>query len=321
MPKLTMTDLAVDEYLTNLIIANIQDAKGYACQRVFGKVPVDDDTGKYWKFTRDDLFRTDAKQRAPGTPYTRKTLGLGNSTFSLTNWGLEFPLPDEFRKKRKSPLANDGIAVRALAQDLLIRREITFKEAFLVASVWASDKTGGVDFTKWNLAAADIVGDVLGWGDTIKTNSGKRPNVGACSSDVWRTIKNDPDIVDRVKHTSKEPVTEEIVARLFGVEELVVMDAVQNSAQEGAAISMGFIMPTCFLLTYRNPNPDLYEPSAGYLLSWNDFDEIQEASENGAPGVFTYRDEPTKSDIYRAEMYHGMIVSSSDCGLLALSVI
>jgi hypothetical protein len=321
MPKFTLSDIAANEVLTSISVANIQDAEGFIAARC-GYVPVDEETGRYPVFSRDDLLRPDTKQRRPATRFARKAFGVDFSgTYACKQWGLEFPLADEFRKTRKSPLADDRASVGILTQDMLITRELQFMAAYFTTGVWGTDVAGTTDFAKWDTAQADIIGSILSWSDTVKKASGRRPNHLRITPDVWRIVQNDPDIIDRVKHVSKESVTPDLVASLCKLKDVLVADAVYNSAQEGAAFSGAFVASKQALLSFEPDSPDLMTPSALYCASWTEFDIVREMTNQGAGAMFMYRDEPIKSDIYRGVSYYAFIIPSKDCGLFANNVI
>jgi hypothetical protein len=124
--------------------------------------------------------------------------------------------------------------------------------------------------TYWSdYANSDPIEDVEDAKETILKNTGYMPNVLVLGYQVWRKLKNHPLFIDRIKHTSSESITKEIVARYFEVDEILVAQSIKNSGKEGAADSMGFVFGKSALLMYRNPSPGLLEPSAGYTFVWN----------------------------------------------------
>jgi hypothetical protein len=50
-------------------------------------------------------------------------------------------------------------------------------------------------------------------------------------------LMDNADIVDRIKYTSQESVTEDLLARLFNVDRVLIMAGTYNTAAEGATAS------------------------------------------------------------------------------------
>ena len=61
-----------------------------------------------------------------------------------------------------------------------------------------------------------------------------------------------------------------MLAQLFGVEKIVVLKSIMNSASMGADEEMQYIGdPNAFLLAYATNAPSIDEPSAGYIFTWD----------------------------------------------------
>jgi hypothetical protein len=89
-------------------------------------------------------------------------------------------------------------------------------------------------------------------------------------------LRNHPDVVDRIKYTQGQPVSEEILARLLGIERVLVAAGVKNSAQEGLANSSDFIAGNNALLVYAAQAPSLMTPSGGYTFVWSGYTGAQD---------------------------------------------
>ena len=65
-------------------------------------------------------------------------------------------------------------------------------------------------------------------------------------------------------------MTENVLAQLFGLDEVVVAKAVHNAAPIGAEDDLRFICdPNDALLVYTTSAPSIEEPSAGYTFTWD----------------------------------------------------
>ena len=101
------------------------------------------------------------------------------------------------------------------------------------------------------------------------TNTGYVPNTVIMSYKVFSALMDNADIVDRIKYTSQESVTEDLLARLFNVDRVLIMAGTYNTAANGATASYSQIGDRDALVCYTPANPGLIVPSAGYTMVWN----------------------------------------------------
>ena len=80
--------------------------------------------------------------------------------------------------------------------------------------------------------------------------------------------------MERVKYGGSTPnpatVNQNVLAQILGFEEVQVLEATYNKAEEGQEDDMEFICESDgALLTYTTKNPQLDEPTAGYIFTWD----------------------------------------------------
>jgi hypothetical protein len=82
-------------------------------------------------------------------------------------------------------------------------------------------------------------------------------------------LKDNDDILDRVKYSERGIVTEDLLAALFGVKEVMVAGAINNTALEGATANYARVFDAeSALLAYVPDNPGLMVPAAGMMFSF-----------------------------------------------------
>lgn len=327
MPGPNLTDLTVNAVLTNISVAYANEVEGFAHHRVFPIIPMDEEQGFYFEFERADMFRIDTQRRSPGGRSARKKFNLNQKTIQLEQYSLEAELPDEHRTTKDSPLADDSATTEVLTHDMLMKRELDWVNTYLNTSSnpWTvSVQAGTTDFVKWDAASPTIIADVKSWKRLVKLECGRNPNVMTMAEDVWNVVSEDPDIVDRIKHTSSEPVSIELVARLFEIDELIVMSAIQNTAQEDVAATFtgaDFVSEKIGFF-HRPKSPGKRTLSAGYTYSWTPFDSVRaDVGNSGGAAIFQYRDEEHEQDIFRGKMYMQQALVSPHAGMIANDVI
>ena len=269
MPQPTPSDVHVDAILTNLSVAYIQRAEAFIASRIFPVIPVEKQSDKYYTYTKGDWFRDEARRRAPATESAGSGYGLSTASYSCDVWALHKDIPDQVRYNADAPINLDREATQFLAQRMMLRLEKQWVSDYFGTGIWATDKTGGTDFTKWSdYAASDPVTNIEDAKETMLSTTGYMPNTLVLGYQVFRQLKNHPDIIDRFKYTSAQNITAELLARVFEVDRILIATAIENTAREGAAVSMAFTHGKKALLCYVAPSPGLLQPSAGYTFSW-----------------------------------------------------
>lgn len=323
--RYTQSDITADQLLTEVSIAYYNDNRDGFAHTIFPSVPVDEETGRYFEFSRDELLRTDAQKRRPKSPFARKDLGVTQRTYTCEQTALEIPLGDEESGTAASPLDEQAMAV-ALTEDLVISRELDFWSTYITptSGVWGAYEDGSNDFVQWNAnTGTRILQNVDAWHDAVKQGCGFKANTILMSKDVFNAARNDSAVKSAIfgGGTVGAPslITASLMAQIFDVDRVVVADAVYNSAAEGLSYSGGFFGTERFWIGYVSPTPSKLSPSAGYSFSWTGLDSID--ANSGLGGIERYRDETIRSDVFRGTTYYAHEVVASGAGLLAFDVL
>lgn len=335
MPQPTRSDVHVNRPLTNVSIAYIQRNQDFVADKVFPIVPVMKQSDRYFVYTKDFWFRTQAEKRAPATESAGTGFHVDNTpTYFADVWSVHQDVDDQTRANADEPLDLDRDATLFVTQQLLLRREIAWTQKFMAINTWQGYKPGGsaadanissgAPFDgQWDTTNSNPMSDIDFLKQQIKSQTGMLPNCLVVADDVFFALRNNAAVLDRIKYTQRGIVSEELLAALFGVEKFLVASAVLNTAQEGATGSnpaggsFGFLVKNQFLLVYANPAPSILQPSAGYIFSW------QGLFGAGAQGnrIKTFRMEQLEADRIEGEMAFDMHQVGLDLGVLGVSVL
>ena len=308
MAQPTANDVHIDAILTNISVAYIQDQNAFVASKVFPTIPVEKQSDKYFVYTKGDWFRDEAQLRAPATESAGSGYNLTTATYNTQVYAFHKDVDDQVRANADNPLNPDRDATSFITQRMLLRQEIQWASEFFTTSVWATDST---PTNLWNdYTASDPIGDVETAKATILTSTGFLPNTMVMGYDVFRQLRNHPDIVDRVKYTSAENVTEDILARFFGVDRILVARAVKNTALEGAATSMSSIVGKNAALYYVAPSAGILTPTAGYQFAWRGVSDGMGAN----IGITRFRMPELRADRIEAQMAWDNKVIAADLG-------
>lgn len=303
-------DVHIDSALTDLSIAYRQDMPPVS-DRVFPVVRTDKQSGKYFIWDKADLWRNNARLRAPADLFARIKLGLSNDTFYASQYGEEYVIPDETAVNADSVINLERAGTQVINDNLALVKDVAFATDFMKTGVWGVDKVGTTDFVKWNDATSDPSGDVLEGRRVLKRAVGGSAStklVGVMGSIVETKLINHPDAIDRIKYTKAATINEVrgILAAWLGLDELHVVDREYTTSADGAATStFAPVVDDDLLIVAVPTSPGIDVPAAGYTFVWNE-------SGRGDMYVESYREEKIKSDIIRGVTYfdHKLVVAA-----------
>lgn len=267
MAQPVRSQVHVDTPLSNISIAYMNDS--YIADQIFPLVPVDNQSDKYFIFTKDFWFRNSVKRRGPNGTYAEGGFELSNTNYECINKGLQFPIPWETVQNQDAALDMEVDGAEWLAQQFMLDRESALATKIMDATAWTTETTLSGTSQWSDYANSDPIGDIETGREAVKKLIGRYPNTLVMGAEVWDKLKFHPDLLDIYKHTEKAILTKALVAAIFdGIDRVVVGDAIINSATEGATFDGGYIWPKNALLLYVPASPGLRVPSAGYTFVW-----------------------------------------------------
>lgn len=282
MPQPTYNQVHSPTPLTNIAVAYMQDDASYVADKVFPVVPVAHQSDLYYIWSKADFFRNNARKRADATESAGSGVNLTTDSYRCDVWALHDDIGEQARANQDPSVDLETTTTEWLMQQLLISRDLNFATTYMTAGVWGTTVTGTVatvDAThtiQWSDDAnSDPFTDIANGQTTVLQNTGKKPNVLVLGWAVYQALRKHPLVIDRIKFTMKADaadITPALLAAAFAVEEVVVSEAVYNTAHEGQAAAMSFIVGKTALLCFRPKAPALRIPSAGYIFAWNGLD-------------------------------------------------
>ena len=265
MPQPTSQDVHVNSILTNMSVAYMQEAFAFVASKVFPTIPVKKQSDKYFTYSQAAFFRDQVQPRADGTQSAGTGYSLSTDTYSATNYALHKDIGHLTLANSDAPLDPLADATRFLSQQMLIKQERDWATNCFATSIWGTDATPS---TLWSAASSTPISDVETAKNTVLTNTGYLPNTMVMSYKVFSALIDNDDITDRIKYTSSDSVTADLLAKLFGLDRVLIMSSTYNSAAEGASASYAQIGDRDALVCYVAPTAGLMMPSAGYSMVW-----------------------------------------------------
>lgn len=325
MPNPTPSLLHVDVPLTNISVGYMQDQDIYVADKVFPTVPVQHQSNLYWKYNKSEWRRNEVQKRAPSTESVGAGWRMDEDSYYAHVYALHKDIDDQLRANADSVFSLNRDATRFVTDQLLLHREIDWVNTYFAAGVWdveldgAASSPGAGEFLQWDQAGSTPIEDITEQKIAMAEQTGFMPNKLVMGAYVEHSLQHHADILDRIKYTQRGQVTRELLASLFGVDEILVPMATQNSgpfmqtvAATESEASYSFTHGKNALLVYANPSPSLMTPSGGYTFEWTGY------AGSNARGlrIKNFRMELIASDRIEGEMAYDMKVVAPDVGAL-----
>ena len=320
MGRPTPGDVHVNTPLTNISIAFLQSADAFVAAKAFPNIPVTKQSDRYYTYERGEFNRDEMRLRAPGTESAGGSYDVDNTpNYFCDTYAFHKDIPDQMRANADAVINPDREATEYVTHKALIKRERLWATRYFSTGVWTNEvagagSVGAGTVIYWSSDNSVPIEDIRTGKRTVQESTGYRPNIVVFSRTTYDILLDHPDIIDRVKYgqTPGKPAMSnlQILAQLFELDRVLVMDAIVNTAQEGAAPVHTFIGGKHAMLAYAAPNPGLMTPSAGYTFSWTGL--LGAGAEGNV--ISRFRRKAKKSDRVEIEMSFDQKVIAADLG-------
>ncbi len=276
-----------NRYLTNMSMAHFANAGDYVAASIFPICPVAFSTGYYYVYNKGDLARDNVQRKPKFGKVPPAQMGHSDAAYHCEVdqiiVGIDQIGAQNYQRASAPPSIDPKRAKnRFVVDQQLLHLDIMFAKNFFKAGVWANEfegiasgsAAGSSQFIKFSDANSDPIQFFDARMRQIRLEGRRTPNKLTLGYDTYLAIKEHPDLLERVKYTGSTAnpakVNEKVLAELFGVDEVKVLYATYNAAEEGQKDDMQFICePDGALLSYTTSSPQIDEPSAGYIFTWD----------------------------------------------------
>ena len=270
----------IDRALTNISIAYVQGADAFVADKVFPIVPVQKRSDVYFKYSKEDMFRDEVKERGQGAESAGGDYNVEvEDPYLCKKYAYHKDITEEERTNYDSPLSVDRDTTEWLTHKWLLNRELNFANKFFKTGVWGTEFTGKTSnpstgqVLKWSEELSDPIKNVNDAMLQMAEETGRKPNFAIMAPDVFYALKQHGDIMDRIKYTQKGVITLDLIAGLFELDQVFIPWGILNKGEKTPKYSedeadMNFIYKGSMLLGYKTSRPSLKSPTAGYIFSW-----------------------------------------------------
>lgn len=224
---------------------------GFAGHHLFPKAPVDLRGAKMIKFNKDS-FKKAVTARAPGTAVRQHRSGYESDPISIGQHALAAVTPFELQEEAAASLSFDlhRDSLDEVLEIMSLSLEVEQAETALNAAAYDAahvDTPAGTDL--WTDDASKPKTQIEDAKETIRKDIGRKPNVLLLSPTARKALNTHPELFDIIKRSGGNAVTDDLLARFFDIEKVVVGEAVSADAAGGLSdvwgtgAILGFVSP------------------------------------------------------------------------------
>lgn len=305
----TKSSVHIDTAMSNISIAYRNE--NYIAEQIFPNVPVQHQSDKYFVFDKASWFRNEAGPRAPGTRGPQVEYTLSSSVYACKPVSATKVVPDEMVDNADAPLQPRRDATEFATDKVLLYLEVDVASNVFGDSLWSASGERGTSSGSlyWSNDASDPIGDVEKAREELVSAIGREPNAMVIGRQVWTSLANHPDLLDRVKYTERGVLTPQAVQAMFQIPRMLIGNAIYTTSAEGTSATYSWIWGKYAWIGWVPPNAGLMVPAAGYVLSWKN------------RVVERFRREEEKSDAVRCEMNYDVVRTCPDAGFIYKTVV
>lgn len=275
---------------------------------LFPRVPVPARGGTILTFGKED-FQLYSTLRVPGSNTKRVQFGHSSGTYALEDHSLEGVVPFEHMQDANAVPGIDlgNVAVRKTQNIIGLRLEKAQADLATTAGSYAAGNKVTLSGTsQWSdyTGTSQPVKDVETAKEAVRAAVGMRPNTVVMGAKVFAALRNHPVIIDRIKYTGRDTLTTELLASLFGVQNVLVGDAVY--ADDAGTFSDVWGKFVVVAYTDISGIQDMGSPSYGYTYGLDGYPMVEQP----------YQDRNAKSWIYPVSDAVGPVLASASAGYL-----
>ena len=213
--------------------------------------------------------------RADGAESAAGELGITSATFTTIVYSGHIDLGDQIAANYDSPLNLESDIAGNLGRAVAINVAKEFA-LILVSTSWS----GASAFTptiKWDVAGATSVpySDILGLHESFAAKNGINANSLFLTRDIIRAFKTNDQISERIVYggsmSAPARVTVEVLADLFEVENLIVVQSFRNTSSTDDVKTLSYFTSDAGLMCYLASGGLLNRQNAIVKFVWSGY--------------------------------------------------
>lgn len=304
------SDQMASAYIANVANRYIVD-KPLSAFNIFPMLPTQNITGYIGTYTKADWLRigsTDLYRRVGSTESFGDDYAVSKVTYRVEQFSFHKDINRDDMNEYNNPFnpVNDALDFVMTRLNRVLLKELI--STFFTTSLWSGAADQNLGSTKWDAATAGVstnnpIAHIMVGHAGIMKQTGYKANKLIITWDAYNALRANTFITNAMKTTDDKIVTTGLLARLFDVEQFIIVDMVNEAGTD-------FITTSRALLCYTPPAPSKFAPSAGYNLVYTGGDIGRAVKTRKIPM-------PERNDSVRieADMYVDQLILGADLGV------
>jgi hypothetical protein len=301
------------EELTDIIMEGSTDFSQFQGLAILPERPMELPTGHVPKIEigKGNLMRATTRKRAPGAKFDRWQSEIDDFNIVLVQVGEEQKVPDETAYVYEAYFPIEQVYTVEAGNRLKRGHEVEVAAAISNASNFDA-VAASPTYVVANKTSMTPVEDIISAIRRLKAR-GEAPNTVLIPGTVWDVIRPSTDMVNFIAgaiNPNAKVTPNQLQAALstYGIEQVLIADGYVNRSQEGEDDNIEPIWPVTYIFVGKVKSGELSNGGVGRTTYWE--------KEGPLYNVTSYRDEPVKSNIIRANKTCLPTISNARAGTL-----
>lgn len=316
-----------DGLLTEMSLAIQQEKEGFVCGSIFNHMPTDEKTAVYARYPQAWALRQGFSERADNTAPGTVTWDVKfDQSYLCKVYAARMAIGRQLKANASRPVDPERDTLDILVEHALIFKDLMWVKTFFKDGVWGTDLTGVAgnvvpaadEFVQFDdYANSDPIVYVDGLKDDFREANGREANKMCMGRRVFTKLKNHPKLRREAfgpgsDTDSARKISKQIMAGIFGVDEIVVAEAIYDAGNQGAAVAPQFIAGKHLWLGHSPRQVNQKAPIAGGYFSWTGYNP---GANNLGYTIDKWEDRNTKTMWMEMEMAFDMKVVAAQLGV------
>ncbi|MEN6625216.1 MAG: hypothetical protein ABFD69_03195 [Candidatus Sumerlaeia bacterium] len=310
----TPSQVHIDAALTNLSVGYRNPA--FIADVLAPVVPVRKQSDKYFIYDSERAqFRPSDDKRAPGTEASEIGFDISSDSYYCEDHALASVIADEERENADPAIQPAIDRTEFLRAKIDLNKEIELAAMLTSTSVITQSTTLSGD-AQWSDPDSDPVAEVEARKATIMGAVQVLPNTLVLPYPVYASVRVHDAVRACMGANYTGAITEQMLAQIFDVENVLVARSFKNTAAAGQTPSMSYVWGKDALLAYVPTRPGLKQMALALTFAWA-----------GAPGsvsghiVEMWREDRRKADAIRVQRYYDQKLIAAGAAFLWKSAV
>lgn len=260
----------VPKALTDLSVKVMQDQSVFNIGTALAPIKnVTEKTDQYFKYNEGQQFRVNDSIRAPKAPAAEIDLTeLSTTSYTMRRHSVKIAVSEE-EKKTSDPAVDPELdAVEEITMALLRERELEVARVFFTTTSFSANITTLSD-GKWSqdTTTSTPIDDSDTALQGILQRTGQVANGLAMGRVTRDALKDNTDILDRVKWSERGIITDDILAAVMNIDKVHVGNTIHRTTDEGISATTNFMFNSQAIFFFNNPKPKIKSANLGITFA------------------------------------------------------